>query len=134
MDRQGLVLKMQSGQQISEIDSSEEFHGDEHGAIEFVQLEDLNDVGVIELRGDIGLVIEHLRRPDPRHRSRIAGNAFQVRDVVAVLGPRDQVVRYPEVDVGVLVAAVADDRGRSPSRTLKGSGTKCSAVKVGRQW
>src|SRR5688572_11538695 len=47
-----LSSRSETGPQISKVDAPEQLHRDEERAVEFAEFIDLDDVGMIELRGD----------------------------------------------------------------------------------
>lgn len=56
-----------------------------------------------------GLVKEKLRCSYGQNDSGVIGNRFEIRLIVAVLGPGDEVFGDPEVDGGAIIACVASD-------------------------
>jgi hypothetical protein len=59
------------------------------------------------LRG--GLIVVQLGSADPLERVRIVGYLAEIRSKVAVLGPFDEIVGDPEIDVGSAVVPVPDE-------------------------
>ena len=55
-----------------------------------------------------GLVENELWCTDAGHGLRVIRHMLQVRDVVAVFLPGDQILGDPEVDVGSIIATIAD--------------------------